>query len=63
MIATPLINFDRAGRYTLDGQLTLHGLSIAPSVRLGLVTSLGVEFPLLHGRSRPKPFVLFSLTL
>ncbi len=63
VIATPLINFDRAGRYTLDGQLTLHGLSIAPSVRLGLVTSLGVEFPLLHGRSRPKPFVLFSLTL
>ena len=63
VIATPLINFDRAGRYTLDAQLTLHGLSIAPSVRLGLVTSLGVEFPLLHGRSKPKPFVLFSLTL
>lgn len=63
VIATPLINFDRAGRYTLDGQLTLHGLSLAPAVRLGLVTSLGVEFPLLHGRSKPRPFVLFSLTL
>jgi len=63
VVAAPLINFDRAGKYTLDGQLTLHGLSLAPSVRLGLVTSLGIEFPLLHGRSKPKPFILFSLTL
>ncbi len=63
VVAAPLINFDRAGKYTLDGQLTLHGLSLAPSVRLGLVTSLGIEFPLLHGQSKPKPFVLFSLTL
>ena len=62
-IATPLINFDGQDRYTLDGQLTLHGLSLAPSARIGLVTSVGVEFPLLHGRSKPSPFLLFSLTL
>ena len=63
VLATSLINFDRSGRYTLDGQLTLHGLSLAPSLRLGLVTSLGVEFPLLHGRPQAKPFLMFSLTL
>ena len=63
VLATPLVNFDRAGRYTLDGHLTLHGLSLAPSVRFGLVTSVGVEFPLLHGRPRAIPFVVFSLTL
>ncbi len=63
VVATSLLNFDRAGRYTLDGQLTLHGLSLAPSVRFGLVTSLGVEFPLLHGRPKAKPFLMFSLTL
>ena len=62
-MSATLLNFDRAGRYTLDGQLTLHGLSLAPSVRLGLVTSLGVEFPLLHGKPKAKPFLLFSLTL
>ncbi len=63
VIATPLINFDGPGRYTLDGQLTLHGLSLAPSARIGLITSVGVEFPLLHGSSKPRPFVMFSLTL
>ncbi len=63
VIATPLINFDGPGRYTLDGQLTTHGLSLAPSARIGLITSVGVEFPLLHGRSKPRPFVMFSLTL
>ena len=63
VIAAPLINFDGPGRYTLDGQLTLHGLFLAPSARIGLITSVGVEFPLLHGRSKPHPFVMFSLTL
>ena len=63
VLGTSLINFDRAGRYTLDGQVTLHGLSLAPSVRFGLVTSLGVEFPIFHGKPQTKPFLMFSLTL
>ena len=63
VIATSLINFDGPGRYTLDGQLTTHGLALAPSARIGLITSVGVEFPLLHGRTKPKPFLMFSLTL
>ena len=62
-LATSLINFDGPGRYTLDGQLTLHGLALAPSARIGLISSVGVEFPLLHGRPKPRPFLLFSLTL
>ena len=63
VVAVPVINFDGPGRYTVDGQLTLHGLSAALSARIGLVTSVGVEFPLLHGTTKPKPFLMFSLTL
>ena len=63
VIAVPVINFDGPGRYTLDGQLTLHGISAALSARIGLITSVGVEFPLLHGAVKPRPFVMFSVTL
>ncbi len=63
VLATSLLNFDGPGRYTVDGQLTLHGLSAALSARIGLLGSVGVEFPIFHGTTRPKPFVMFSLTL
>ena len=63
VIAAPLISFDGPGRYTVDGQVTLHGLSLAASARIGLISSVGVEFPLLHGRVKPRPFVMFSITL
>ena len=63
VIAAPIINFDGPGRYTVDGQLTLHGISAALSARIGLITSVGIEFPLLHGTTKPRPFVMFSLTL
>lgn len=63
VVAAPLLNFDGPGRYTIDGQATLHGLSLAASARIGLISSVGVEFPLLHGRVKPRPFVMFSLTL
>ena len=63
VVATPIINFDGPGRYTLDGQVTLHGLSLAASARIGLISSVGVEFPLLHGHVKPRPFVMFSITL
>lgn len=63
VIAASLLNFDGPGRYTVDGQLTLHGISAALSARIGLITSVGVEFPLLHGAVKPRPFVMVSLTL
>lgn len=63
VVATPILNFDGPGRYTIDGQVTLHGLSLGASARIGLISSVGVEFPLLHGRVKPRPFVLFSVTL
>ena len=62
-LATSLISFDGPGRYTLDGQLTLHGLAAALSARIGLLGSVGIEFPIFHGTTRPKPFVMFSVTL
>ncbi len=62
-LATSLINFDGPGRYTVDGQLTLHGLAAALSARIGLLGSVGIEFPIFHGTTKPKPFVMFSLTL
>lgn len=62
-IAYSVLSFDGPGRYTLDGQLTLHGLSAALSARIGLLSSVGIEFPLLHGPIKPRPFVMFSLTL
>jgi len=62
-VAYQVLNFDPAGRYSIDGQLTLHGLSAALSARLGITTSIGLEFPLLHGKSRPRPFFLFHLVL
>lgn len=63
VIALTLLNLDKQGRLTLDGQLTLHGLSAALSARLGPFGSIGLEFPLLHGRVKPHPFVAVTLTL
>ncbi|MBV9851905.1 MAG: dienelactone hydrolase family protein [Armatimonadetes bacterium] len=62
-LAYQLLDFDRAGRYSLDGQLTLHGLSAALSARLGPTSAIGIQFPLGHGTAKPHPYVLFSLTL
>lgn len=63
VIATQLINFDAPGRYSLDGQLTLHGLSGGLSARLTQTLSLGVELPLLHGAVKPKPYLLAHIVL
>ena len=62
-IAYQVINLDQAGRGSIDGQLTLHGLSLAPSFSLDESNSLGFEFPLLHGRPKPKLFYFFHFTL
>lgn len=61
--AYQVINFDKAARFSIDGQLTLHGLAVAPSVNLDESNSLGFEFPLLHGRPRPRLFYFFHFTL
>ena len=63
VVALSLLNFDGPGRYTVDGQVTLHGLSAALSARIGLLGSVGVEFPVFHGTTKPRPFVMVSVTL
>ena len=63
VVALSLLNFDGPGRYTVDGQVTLHGLSAALSARIGLLGSVGFEFPLGRGTTKPRPFVMFSVTL
>ncbi|BDI29274.1 hypothetical protein CCAX7_13250 [Capsulimonas corticalis] len=62
-LATQLINFDQKGRYSLDGMLTFHGLSLGLSGRLGQSSALGVEFPLLHGDIKPRPYLLMHIVL
>jgi hypothetical protein len=62
-VAYQVINFDKAARFSVDAQLTLHGLAVAPSVSLDESNSLGFEFPLLHGRPRPRLFYFFHFTL
>jgi len=62
-LAYQVINFDRTARFSLDGQLTLHGLSVAPSVSLDESNSVGLELPLLHGRPRPRLFYFFHFVL
>ena len=62
VFAYQLYNFDRAAQYSIDGQLTLHGLSFALSARTSLSSSIGVEFPVFHGKTRPHPEVLASFT-
>ena len=62
-VAYQVINFDRTARFSLDGQLTLHGLSVAPSVSLDESNSIGLELPLLHGRPKPRLFYFFHFTL
>ena len=62
-VAYQVINFDKAARFSIDAQLTLHGVSAAPSVSLDESNSLGFEFPLLHGRPRPRLFYFFHFTL
>ncbi|BDI30863.1 hypothetical protein CCAX7_29140 [Capsulimonas corticalis] len=62
-IAYQVIDFDRAGRYSLDGQLTLHGLSAGLSARLTPTLALGLEFPLFHGDVKPKPYLLAHIVL
>ncbi len=43
--------------------MTLHGLAAALSARIGLIGSVGVEFPLFHSNNTPRPFVMVSVTL
>lgn len=62
-LAYQAVTFGPNDRLSLDGQLTLHGLAVAPSVRLDESNSIGLEFPLLHGRPRPRLFYLFHFVL
>ena len=62
-LAYQALNLDRAGRFSLDAQLTLHGLSGAFSARLNDFQEVGVEFPVFHGTTKPRPFLLFHVVL
>ncbi len=62
-LAYQVLDFDRVGRYSLDGQLTLHGLSGALSARLTTTSSVGLEMPIFHGAVKPKPFLLLHIVL
>lgn len=62
-LAYQLIDFDPAGKYSFDGQLTIHGIAGALSARLNNSTSIGIEFPIFHGAVRPLPFYGINLTL
>ena len=63
LVAYQLITAGPGARYSLDGQLTLHGFSIAPSFRVDESNSLGLEVPLLHGKPRTRLFYSFTFTL
>ena len=63
LAAKQLLTGGPGDRYSVDGQLTFHGLSVAPSFRLDESNSLGIEFPLLHGRPKPRLFYSFTFTL
>jgi len=62
-LAYQALTFDKAQRLSLDGQLTLHGLAIAPSLRIDESNSIGLEVPLLHGTPKPRLFYLFHFVL
>ena len=63
LAAYQLLNFNRAGRLSLDGQLTFHGFSLGLSARTGINTSVGLELPLFHGGIKPRPFFSMNVTL
>ena len=62
-LAYQAVTFGPNDRLSLDGQLTLHGISVAPSFRLDESNGIGLEFPLLHGKPRPRLFYLFHFVL
>ncbi|MGI4788846.1 MAG: alpha/beta hydrolase family protein [Janthinobacterium lividum] len=63
VVAYQAITVGPGARYSLDGQLTTHGLAIAPSFRLDESNSIGLEVPLLHGKPRTRFFYSFSFVL
>lgn len=63
IVAYQAITGGPGARYSLDGQLTLHGVAVAPSFRIDESNSLGLELPLLHGKPRPRLFYSFSFVL
>ena len=60
-IAYQVFDFDKPGAISLDAQLTLHGLSAALSVRTGMTSAIGIEYPLFHRGNTLAPFLLLHL--
>lgn len=62
-LAYQVLDFDREGHFSMDAQLTLSGLSADLTARLNDSKSVGIEFPLFHGRVQPRPFLMFHVVL
>lgn len=62
-IALQVFNFDKEGRFSLDGNLTYRGLSAGLSARVNRTDSVGLELPLLKRNPKIKPYVLFHIVL
>jgi hypothetical protein len=61
VLAYQAVPLDEKGDLSLDGQLTVRGLCGALSLRLNNSTQAGVEFPLFHGATKPRP--IFAVTI
>lgn len=62
-LAYQIINFDSQGRYSLDGQLTFHGLSGGLSARLTRTSAIGLDLPLRRGPIKTRPYLLMHFVL
>lgn len=62
-IALQIFNFDKEGRYSIDGNLTYRGLSAGLSARVNRTSSVGLELPLFKHNPKPRPYVLFHFVL
>ncbi|MGO8671377.1 MAG: dienelactone hydrolase family protein [Capsulimonadaceae bacterium] len=59
-VAAQVIDLDRAARYSLGLQLTLHGFSGTLGARLTPSLSIGLERPIRSGDVTLRPFVMYG---
>jgi acetyl esterase/lipase len=62
-IAAHVLNFDEAGRFSTDAQLTLHGPAVALSARAGNLLVFGVRWPVSRGKWTAQPFAMVNVVL
>lgn len=62
-LAYQAVTFGPKRVLSLDAQITLHGPQVAPVLRLDESNEVGFEFPLTHGKPRPRLFYMFHFVL